>query len=144
AAIGSNGKLDLSFLPNQNGAAQITVRATDPGGLFADDVFNVTRNPVNNPPPHSHPIPDLTGNASSPPVLAYAYLNLVFHVVDNAHTELVYSIPSLHDALPIYAAIGSNGKLDLSFLPNQNGTAQITVRATDPGGLFADDVFNVT
>jgi hypothetical protein len=40
----------LAFLENQNGTAKITVRATDQGGLFVEDQFDVTVVPVNDPP----------------------------------------------------------------------------------------------
>jgi hypothetical protein len=42
--------LTLSYTPNQSGVATITVRATDLGGLFVEDDFTVTVNPINDPP----------------------------------------------------------------------------------------------
>lgn len=41
---------------------------------------------------------------------------------------------------------GSGGTRTLTITPaaNQSGTATITVRVTDPGGLFAEDTFLLT
>ncbi|MEN9574703.1 MAG: hypothetical protein RL514_2558 [Verrucomicrobiota bacterium] len=40
--------------------------------------------------------------------------------------------------------LGSGGALTLAFAPDQNGSATLTVRATDAGGLFAETTLNVT
>ena len=47
-----NGNRTLTITPaaNQNGSATITVRATDPGGLFAEDTFTLTVTAVNDAP----------------------------------------------------------------------------------------------
>lgn len=47
---GSNGMGRLSFAPNANGNAVLTIRATDQGGLWADATLNVHVEPVNDAP----------------------------------------------------------------------------------------------
>ena len=47
---GVAGSLTLNYAPDQNGAADITVRATDTGGFFVETTFTVTVNPVNDAP----------------------------------------------------------------------------------------------
>ncbi len=42
--------LVLSFVSGQYGVAEVTVRATDPGGLYAEATFRVTVTPVNHAP----------------------------------------------------------------------------------------------
>jgi hypothetical protein len=44
------GTLILSFASDANGAATLTIRATDPHGAFADATLGVTVLPVNDPP----------------------------------------------------------------------------------------------
>ena len=44
------GSLTLDYAADQNGAADITVRATDTGGLFVESTFTVTVNPDNDAP----------------------------------------------------------------------------------------------
>ena len=47
---GVAGSLTLNYAPDQNGTADITVRATDTGGFFVESTFTVTVNPVNDAP----------------------------------------------------------------------------------------------
>jgi len=50
-SLGPDGRtLTLEFLEDQNGTAEITVRATDRGRQFVDSTFTVTMTPVNDPP----------------------------------------------------------------------------------------------
>ena len=46
----SDGDLTLTYLPNQFGTSDITVRATDAAGAYVEDTFTVTVNPVNDAP----------------------------------------------------------------------------------------------
>lgn len=45
-----NGNLELSFEGDGYGTADLTVRATDTGGLWVETTFTVTVNPVNDAP----------------------------------------------------------------------------------------------
>ena len=47
---GTAGTLTLDYAPNAHGTADLTVRATDSGGLWVESTFTVTVNPVNDPP----------------------------------------------------------------------------------------------
>jgi PKD repeat protein len=46
----AGGTLALDFAPDRNGASDITIRATDTGGLFVEDTFTVSLAPVADPP----------------------------------------------------------------------------------------------
>jgi hypothetical protein len=144
AVLEADDTLDLSFLANQNGVVDITVRATDPGGLFVEDTFRVTVNAVNDAPVVANPIADMVVNEDAAPVLNHADVNHVFADVDNADSVLTYTITGNTPAGIVTAVLEADDTLDLSFLANQNGVVDITVRATDPGGLFAEDTFQVT
>jgi hypothetical protein len=144
ATIGPDGALDLSFAANASGIVDITVRATDPLGLFVEDTFRVTVNAVNDAPTVFVPITDLTVLQGPAPFLDYADLNTVFADVDHADAELTYTVTGNTGAGIVTATIGADGTLDLSFAAAQNGSADITIRATDPQGGFVETTFRVT
>ncbi|PHS14470.1 MAG: hypothetical protein COA78_05585, partial [Blastopirellula sp.] len=142
--IEADGTLDLSFAANAFGIVDVTVRATDPSSLFAEDSFQVTVNPVNDAPTVANAISDLTVDEDSAPVLNHADLNDVFTDIDNSDNDLVYTVSAITDTGLISAVVDTtDDTLDLSFLADSFGIADVTVRATDPDGLFAEDTFHI-
>ncbi len=140
---GVAGSLTLDYAANQNGAADITVRATDTGGLWVETTFTVTVNPVNDTPT-TVGIADITvaEDAADSVVDLFA----AFADVEDLDSALTYTItnntnPGLFTSTTIDGVAGS---LTLDYAANQNGTADITVRATDTGGLFVETTFTVT
>jgi hypothetical protein len=81
----TGSQLTLSYLPDQVGTAEITIRATDSStpGLWVDDTFTVTVNPDNFAPTVSNPIADMTIDAGAPDTVMY--LSDVF--ADNTGVE---------------------------------------------------------
>ena len=139
--IGADSALDLSFTASTSGSATITVRATDSGALFVDDVFTVT---VNDPPTVAAAIPDTTVNEDNPTIDNYRDLKAVFTDIEDG-SGLTFVIQSnTNPGLVTPTIVAADSTLDLSFTAEGNGTATITVRATDSGALFVDDVFTVT
>lgn len=53
--LSSSTTLTLDFLANQSGGADVTVRGTDAFGLYVEDTFHVTVNPVNDAPTFALP-----------------------------------------------------------------------------------------
>jgi hypothetical protein len=143
ATIDAGDKLDLAFLADAFGEVDVTVRATDPGGLFVEDTFHVSVGPVNDAPTVANAIADRTVLTSAAPVLDHADLNAVFVDVDDADGELTYTVSANTSAGLVTATIQADDTLDLSFTAAQTGVADITVRATDPDGLFIEDTFRV-
>ena len=250
--IGADSALDLSFTAGLNGAATITVRATDSGTLFVDDVFTVTvldgiapdaitnlatgtvtassvqltwtapgddaatgtattydvrystavindgnwasatqatgepapqvagssetftvtglnsstlyyfaiktsdevpnesalsnvpsATTLNGAPTVAAAIADTTVAQDNPPVDNYRDLKVVFTDFEDG-SALTYTIQANTNAALVTPTIGADSALDLSFTAGLNGAATITVRATDSGTLFVDDVFTVT
>ncbi len=135
----SGGNLTLSYTANANGTANITVRGTDSGGFFAETTFTVTVNAVNDNPTTTG-ISNVTVNEDS----ANTVINLLtsFNDVEDG-TGLVYSVQANTNPGLVSAAV-SGGNLTLSYAANGNGTADITVRGTDTGGLYAETAFTVT
>ncbi|MEC7838440.1 MAG: Ig-like domain-containing protein, partial [Chlamydiota bacterium] len=139
--LGSN--LTLDYADNQNGVANITIRATDSTGAFVEDTFTVTLNAVNYAPTLDNAIADVTVNEDAANTIldlsqAFADVdiltnsdNLTLEVISNTNTGLV-------------GASLSGNSLTLDYADNQNGVANITIRATDSTGAYVEDTFTVT
>jgi hypothetical protein len=139
AAIVGN-ELTLTYVGDQHGSADITVRATDDSAVnFIEDTFTVTVNPVNDPPVVVAPLADVSVVENAAPTV----LNLAaaFGDVDiaTAGDNLTYSITgNTNPGLVDTSVVGT-----LSYTTNTYGTAQITVRATDTLGDWVEDTFAV-
>ena len=88
-------------------------------------------------------IADTTVNGDNPPVDNYRDLKAVFTDYEDG-SALTYAIQANTNPGLVTPTIGADSALDLSFTAGINGAATITVRATDNGALFVDDVFTVT
>jgi len=139
----TDSTLDLDFGVSQNGSATIAVRATDLGGLWADDSFVVTVTPGNQPPRVVSAIPDTTVIEDDPPFAGYRDLNDVFDDPEDG-SALAFTITSNSDTAIVLATIDSDSALDLSFGTGQSGAVTIVVRATDMGTLSVEDTFVIT
>lgn len=65
--------------------------------------------------------------------------------MDNADNTLTYTVTGNTNAGLFTSVTVTGGQnLVLNYAPNANGSAQITVRATDPGALFVETTFTVT
>ncbi|MEE9492937.1 MAG: DUF4347 domain-containing protein [Gammaproteobacteria bacterium] len=137
------GTLTLDYAPDLNGNTNITIRATDIGGQFIESTFSVTVNPLNDIPTTSG-INNTNVNEDAP--VSVIDLFAAFDDIETLDAALVYTLtnntnPALFSSTTI--DIGA-GTLSLNYAPNQNGTADITVRATDTGGAFIETLFTVT
>ncbi len=146
--------LTLTYAENQNGNADLIIRATDNGdgpsaALTLDQGFTVTVNPVNDVP--------VVENGGIPPVLvdedaAPTVIDLAsyFQDVEDGDT-LTYSVesntnPGLFSDIVIDNVAHT---LTLTYAENQNGNADLIIRATDNGdgpsaALTLDQGFTVT
>jgi hypothetical protein len=131
--------LTLDFQADQFGVAYLTIRATDPSGAFVDDTFLVTVAAVNDRPRVANPIPDVQADEDA----ADRTLSLASTFSDPDGNPLTLSVQAIDNPSLVMATLAGKS-LTLDFLPNQNGTAQITIRARDPAGAFQDDTFQVT
>ncbi len=139
----ADGFLRLSYNADQNGAVEITVRATDSGGLFVEDTFTVTVNPVSDAPAVAQPLDDLVVlyNAADT-ILDLRPVFTDADIIPNGD-YLIWSVAGNTNPGLLTAGI-SGTDLTLSYLPDQTGTADVTVRATDATGVWVEDTFTVT
>ena len=139
---GLAGTLTLSYAANANGSSDIIIRATDLGGEHVDATFTVNVAAVNDQPTTSG-IADVLvaqGTGSTVVDLSNAFDDvedsgsLTYSIVDNTDPTLFVSLDA-DDAAQTLTLF-----YDLSVA----GTSDVTVRATDSGGLFVDTTFTVT
>jgi hypothetical protein len=142
--VGVDGKLAFTPAADANGSATVGIEATDGGGVAhgGDDTstvhtMTITVTPVNDPPsftPGSNPVVHWNAGAVSLPgwvtapdpgpadesgqTLAYAF-------VANDHASL----------FSVQPAVSAAGDLTFTTAPNQSGTAVLTLRAQDSGGV---------
>ncbi|MXW17380.1 MAG: hypothetical protein F4Z83_07550 [Gemmatimonadetes bacterium] len=126
----------LSVTAGVDGTATITVTATDPGGLFATQSFTVrvSDDPGNRAPRPNGTIPDAYLGVGD-----QATISVSGYFTDPDGDELTFDASS-SDASVAAASISGDA---LSVTAGVDGTATITVTATDPGGLFATQSFTV-
>ncbi|MEZ4660050.1 MAG: Ig-like domain-containing protein [Caldilineaceae bacterium] len=138
----SRRSLRLSFAADSSGVAEITVRATDGAGLFAEDTFKVTVSPQANTAPYVlNPIADQTvGKDSQPTTLS---LSNVFRDTEDVSAVLKLSVEENTNPALVTAVLNGT-ELTLTFAPGMAGAAQITIGATDTGGLTTTDTFQIT
>ena len=116
----------VSVRPAAPGTATVTVTATDGGGLSANQAFEVTVNPSNRPPAPVGALPPLTlgvDSAAVPIEVAGAFR-------DPDGDALTYGATS---SAPSVAGVSVSGSL-VTVSPASEGTALVTVTATDAGG----------
>ena len=130
--VGATMDVDGNFLwtPTwaQLGTSPITVRVTDPGGLYASRTANLT---VADQAPTMGPLADQAVTVNTP--VAFSVL-----AMDPDFDPLTFTLLSP----PPGAAIDAAG--NFSWTPTMAGTYIITVRATDPGGLYAQRNCTIT
>lgn len=140
------GTLTLDYAPATNATADITIRATDTGtpSLFVETTLSVTVSPINQPPTTTG-ITDVfvAEDADNTAIELFA----VFDDPEDLDSALTYTVEAnTNSALFTSTSInGALGILTLDYAPDANGSADITVRATDTGFpvLFVETTFTV-
>ncbi len=73
-------------------------------------------------------------------------LNAAFDDADNTDAEMTYAIAG-NTNIGLFSSTGINaatGQLTLAYAADMNGSAQITIRASDPAGRSVDTLFTVS
>lgn len=131
----------VSVVPVANwyGSSDVTIRCSD-GIRSVDDTFRVTVTSVNDPPTLSG-IPDKVVAVNSTNNNAID-LWLYASDVDHSVSSLTYTIVG-NTSPQCGAIIDSIDYIDIIPDANWSGYSDVTVRATDPGGLWSEDTFRV-
>jgi type IV pilus assembly protein PilY1 len=135
--------LTVTFGANRNGPGSVTVTATDGSGASVTAPVQVSVTPVNDAPTVGAPLADLNVAEDSAP--GNVALGGVFADPDivSDGDSLTYSLANNDNAALVTASVaGSN--LTLTYAPNGNGVANITIRATDQAAASIVDTFQVT
>jgi hypothetical protein len=137
-----NGELILSHAADAFGTTELTIRATDTGGLSVETVATVMVNSVNDAPTASS-IPPLTVVEGTGPSL----LNVAaaFADIDDRDPELNFEVTGNTNPA-MFSSIGLSPDRDalvLHYAPGVTGSAELTIRATDSGGLWAETTCTV-
>jgi hypothetical protein len=138
---GASRTLTITPLPNQHGTATITVVVSD-GSLSSYDTFVLTVIAVNTPPTISD-IPDQSTNENVPTTIPFTVGDLEttagnLVVIGSSSNQLL--VP---DVNIVFGGSGASRTLTITPLPNQHGTATITVVVSD-GSLSSYDTFVLT
>ncbi|MAE63913.1 MAG: hypothetical protein CMJ18_06535 [Phycisphaeraceae bacterium] len=133
--------LDLAFSPHEHGSTDITVRATNPAGGFSETTFRVTVLPVNDRPRVADALPpvDVTSSGAGDTF----DVNLTGFFADDDGDPLTLSVSDLSDPL-LASGFITDGTLHLTVAPGAEGTATITIRATDPSGTWIEQDLEIT
>ncbi len=145
--VGGSGRdrtLTITPATGQTGTSTVTLRVTDGGGQFVEDIIVVT---VNAPP-------TMNGLAETIQInLNTATLALPFIITDDLTTvgSLIVSVQSSSNPTVIpkeNCALGGgntgNRTLTITHASGQAGVSTVIVRVTDGGGLFAEQSITVT
>jgi large repetitive protein len=128
ASIDGDGNFNWTPTWAQLGTRTLTIRGTDPGGLSHSRSASI--NVVNSAPVLS-PIPNQTATVDEP---------MMFRASgsDPDGDELTYTLLSA----PAGASIDADG--NFSWTPTAAGTFLVTVKVSDPGGLYATRSCSIT
>ena len=137
AISGSPRKLILRYATNANGSSNITIRATDSGGLFVETTFKVTVTAIND-------APTLDFISDPAAILEDALkqtVNLTGIGSGAANESQTISITATSDNKALipdptvtYTSAQTKGSLSYTPVANANGQATITVTVKDNGG----------
>ena len=133
--------IDIAPTASWNGYSDVTIRATDPSGLYDEDTFRITVNPVNDAPVFGT-LPDKSLNEDT---VLNNTINLWNYVSDLETTDsgLIFTIVG-NTAPSCGVTIDTNQYIDVAPTAHWNGYSDVTIRATDPSGLYDEDTFRVT
>ena len=137
----TDGQLRLVLTPNASGASTLELTATDSGGLKAVTTLAVTILPVNDRPAAA-PVPPVIVDEDT----AIGPLSMlpVFSDVEDHYIDLTVRITGNTNPALLSRVLLSGPNLLLTAAPDANGSADITLTATDSGGLSVDTIVSVT
>ncbi|NOX55975.1 MAG: tandem-95 repeat protein, partial [Planctomycetes bacterium] len=144
ADVDGDGPRDLVVVNQPTsgaGTISVLVNTSETSGLGGRDL---AEGADANGPYVAAPIPDVTVNEDSADSIIDLFA--AFEDPQDPDSSLTFTVSSnTNSSLFTATSIdGTAGTLTLDYAPDAFGTAEITVRATDPGGQYVEDTFLVT
>ncbi len=150
AGAPANGTLsgtapNLTYTPNANynGPDSFTFTANDGQADSAPATVSISVTQVNDPPTVTAPVADMSPNEDSPPIVIPLGAHFGDADIATNGDVLTYTVTSNDDPTVVNSSI-TGSDLTLTFPPNANGVANITVQARDTAGATVSDSFVVT
>jgi hypothetical protein len=146
---GANGSVVIDntqviYTPNPDfcGTDSFVYTLSDLYGGTAEATVTVAVTCVNDAPTVAEPIGDVTVDEDAPATLLD--LSSTFTDVDINTNSDSLDLSVVNDNHALLTALLSRSTLVLDYAADQNGTANLTVRATDLAGAYVEDSFLVT
>ena len=129
------GELRYKVKPNVFGTAKVTIRATDTGGLFVQDVLTITINGFNDAPSvDAVPNQQVIENAAQQTI---TLTNVTKGAFENTQTLNLFATSGNTTIIPnpviTYDGSSSTATLTYTVQPNKSGSVTITIFAIDDG-----------
>ena len=137
-AAGQITVIDSAQLPTVSSFI-LTITVSDGVTDSVPETVTIYVTDINQAPFVVSPIPDVVANEDGPNLVID--LSTVFDDNDLEDT-LTFSVVQITNATLVTVTIATS-ELTLDFLDDQNGLANVTIRATDSGALFVDHTFSV-
>ena len=132
--VNPDGTVDLWAAANWSGSENLRVRATDPSGTFAEGMFVVTVQPINDAPVVLSAIPTVTFDEDTVKLDAFSGSPAIYFF-DRDGDPLTYSVVG---ATRILSRVNADSTIDFWAPQDWYGPESIHIRATDPSGEFAE------
>lgn len=140
-----SNRVTFSGVAGWTGTETITLRVDDLDGNFDTQPINVTITSAggNTAPTLTTALPDQTLDEDTNIVDAFN-LESYFDDAEDGSAGLNYVVVLQTNAGVVTATIDGTNNVDINTLANQYGVSDVTIRATDLGGLFVEDTFTIT
>lgn len=133
--------ISINPVANWFGVSDVTVRATDPQGLWSEDTFRITVNAVNDPPV----IQGLPDRALDEDTSLTNTIDLWAYTTDPEIPSSALSYYVQSSALPAgTVTISSNRYINITPPTNYYGSGNVIIRVWDWEGGYDEDTFFVT
>ncbi|MEZ4353004.1 MAG: putative Ig domain-containing protein [Myxococcota bacterium] len=131
----STGRVEWTPAADQTGLQSVSLSVTDPLGASGSQSFAIDVMPLGT---ENRP-PEITSTPATQTPFGSTWIYLA-QATDPEGGALVFSLPQAPAGMTIEAA---TGRIEWTPSAAQVGSSAVTVRATDAGGLFDEQVFSV-
>ncbi|MFH1331765.1 MAG: Ig-like domain-containing protein [archaeon] len=144
-AINSEHVVSVGYPSGFTGSETIRFTATDPDGLedYDDATFTVTeciQPPTNTAPELNIPTQGYQKNSGLHTIDLHDYA----HDAESSDDQLTFTLVNQTNTGVVNCVIRNNRYLDCTVQQDMTGHSDITVRVTDPEGLYDEDTFRVS